>query len=273
MRVRQSSKFSPVWKRAKCTDVDDATVKHTTWKRQTAAAGRRMQSEQCRKYFWLSNWISSNHRARVWLEWNHPAQCLHSLYILLNDSWRFLAAVLQLQVPQRHDDGERLWSSKQTHNLSWPKKKNLIKAKLNVTILTADYAASGMKENLTVLESLQESRLILSSVVLPCSQQVSRLRHADSTSSAQLLFFPLIKWNVKMYSTYFLIAMSPSCASWRCSKSPFVMTQPHTVSSQHWQQKEPEASHVHMEHTHMKHLSGSQVLDQWNQPQTDRWRC
>lgn len=55
MRVRQSSKFSPVWKRAKCTEVDDATVKHTTLKRQTAAAGRRMQSEQCRKYFWLGN--------------------------------------------------------------------------------------------------------------------------------------------------------------------------------------------------------------------------
>lgn len=82
----------------------------------------------------------------------------------------------------------------ETNTQSFMTKKSIkIKAWLNVTIVTADYAASGMKENLTVLESLQESRLILSSVVLPCSQQVSCLRHADSTSSAQLLLFFLIK--------------------------------------------------------------------------------
>lgn len=103
-----------------------------------------------------------------------------------------------------------------------------MKAWLNVTIPATHYTVSGMKEYLTVLESLQESRLILSSVVLPCSQQVSCVRHAETcTIFCTIAFFFLIRCNVKINIFH------DSHVSFLCTLKvqQIALMQPHTVSS------------------------------------------
>lgn len=57
----EAVKFSPRWKRAECTDVDDGSVKYTTVKDKPLQPGGGCNQSN----FWLGNEISSHRLRRV----------------------------------------------------------------------------------------------------------------------------------------------------------------------------------------------------------------